>query len=111
MIMSYLRLKPSPLKTSSFLVKMFMRLSSWTIRRGGVPNGRVVVGVEVVLEIQFPKVTHYVPCKGLAVGDEQNPLGIASLDETLEECRLTRAVRLLTMSDFLSGLSMTSLVR
>ena len=34
MIMSYLRLKPSPLKTSSLLVKMFMRLSSWTMRRG-----------------------------------------------------------------------------
>ena len=34
MIMSYRSWKPSPLNTSSLLVKMFVRLSSWTMRRG-----------------------------------------------------------------------------
>ena len=52
----------------------------------------IMAGVEVVLEIQFPEVTHNVPGKGLAVGNEQDPFGLASIDETLEEGSLTRAV-------------------
>ncbi|MFM7980355.1 MAG: hypothetical protein ACKPKO_13665, partial [Candidatus Fonsibacter sp.] len=82
--------KPSPLRTSSFLVNMFMRLSSWTMRRGAFQTEGS--SWEVVLEPQFPEVTHNVPGKGLAVGDEQDSLGIASLDKTLEECRLTRTI-------------------
>ncbi len=62
------------------------------MRRGGATDRGVVVGVEVVPEIQFPEVTHDVPGKGLAVGNEQDPFGLTGPDETLEECRLTRAV-------------------
>ena len=37
----------------------------------GVPDGRVLVGVQVVLEPKLPKVAHDVPRQGLAVHNEQ----------------------------------------
>jgi len=46
----------------------------------------------VKLDDEAAKVTHDVPGKGLAVGDEQDPFGLTGPDEALEECRLTGAV-------------------
>ena len=82
--MSYRSWKPSPLRTSSLLVKDVHEAVELDDEAGGVPDRGVVVGVQVVLEPKLPEVAHDAPRQGLAVCYEEDPLGFAGLDEPLQ---------------------------